>query len=93
MTFESKAKNTNGAILLPINAVKIISEAEGEVSILSASGGLEKRSVKLGKVGDTNVEVFSPFAKNDVIIITDMSNYDPSKNDLKQNENFDTQRE
>ena len=85
MTFESKAKNTNGAILLPINAVRIISESEGEINILSASGGLVKRSVKLGKVGDTSIEVFAPFAKNDLIIITDMGNYDPSKNDLKQN--------
>ncbi len=85
MTFESKTKNTNGAILLPINAVKIISESEGEVSILSASGSLEKRSVKLGKVSDTNIEVFGSFQKNDAIITTNMSNYDPSKNNLIQN--------
>ncbi len=85
MTFESRTKNTNGAILLPINAVKIISESEGEVNVLSASGSLKKRSVKLGKVSDTNIEVFGSFQKNDAIITTNMSNYDPSKNNLIQN--------
>lgn len=47
MIFESRIKNTNGAILLPINAIKIISEEEGEVSLLNAKGQIEKRTVKL----------------------------------------------
>ena len=84
ITFESKTKNMNGAILIPINIVKIISESEGEINILSPSGTLEKRSIKLGKVADTNIEVFGSFQKDDAIIITDMSNYDPSRNNLIQ---------
>ena len=74
----------NGAILIPINIVKIISESEGEINILSPSGTLEKRSIKLGKVADSNIEVFGSFQKDDAIIITDMSNYDPSRNNLIQ---------
>lgn len=82
ITFISNAKNTDGKILLPINAVKIISEEEGEIYILSESGSLKKKSVKLGSVGDTNIEVFTTVGKNDSIITTDMSNYDESKNIL-----------
>ena len=58
MTFETPSTNGNGAILLPINAVKIISEEEGEISLLTASGILEKKSVKLGNVGEANIQIF-----------------------------------
>ncbi len=47
MLFESRTKSTNGSIILPINAIKIISEEEGEVSLLQKNATIEKRSVKL----------------------------------------------
>ncbi len=82
MKFTSIAGDNSGSILLPINAVKIISEKEGEVSIFSTEGGLTKKTVTLGRVSDTNIEVFGAFGANDAIITTDMSNYDESKNTL-----------
>lgn len=80
--FVSIANNNSGSILLPINAVKIISEKEGEISIFSGEAGLIKKTVTLGRVNDTNIEVFGTFNINDAIITTDMSNYDESKNTL-----------
>jgi hypothetical protein len=47
MTFFSVASTKSDTLLLPINAVKIISEDEGEISIVSGSGVLEKQTVKL----------------------------------------------
>lgn len=80
--FKSIANNNSGSILLPINAVKIISEKEGEISIYSAETGLTKKTVTLGRVNDTSIEVFGKFNINDAIITTDMSNYDENKNTL-----------
>lgn len=82
MTFETPSINGSGAILLPINAVKIISEEEGEISLLTASGILEKKSVKLGNVGEANIQIFWHIPKEDRIITTDMSNYDSLKHIL-----------
>lgn len=82
MTFETPSTNGSGAILLPINAVKIISEEEGEISLLTASGILEKKSVKLGNVGEANIQIFWHIPKEDRIITTDMSNYDSLKHIL-----------
>ncbi len=69
-------------IFLPINAVKIISEEEGEISVLSASGSISKTSVKLGQVSGTNIEILTEIEKTAKIIITDISNYDETKNTL-----------
>jgi multidrug efflux pump subunit AcrA (membrane-fusion protein) len=83
VTFKSQAgKTENNALLLPINAVKIISEEEWEVYTLWATGALTKKIVKLGKVGDTNIEIFGTFEKEESLIISDMSNYDEAKNTL-----------
>lgn len=83
ITFQSRGGNmNNNTLLLPINAVKIISESEGEVYTLTASGILEKRVVKLGKVWDTNIEIFGSFDQDESLIVSDMSNYDEAKNTI-----------
>lgn len=78
--FQSREKIHSDTFLLPINSVKIISEEEGEVYIISGTGTLSKKVVKLWKVWDTNIEVIGNFDKKDKIITSDMSNYDENKN-------------
>ncbi|MDD2693891.1 MAG: biotin/lipoyl-binding protein [Candidatus Gracilibacteria bacterium] len=80
--FTSIANNNSGSILLPINAVKIISEEEGEISLFSPETGLMKKTVTLGQVNNTSIEVFGQFNINDAIITTDISNYDELRNTL-----------
>ncbi len=79
--FQSVA-NTAGTIRLPVNAVKIVSEEEWEVSLYTGSGTIEKMMVKLWRVWDTNIEVIWSFSKNSRVITSDVSNYDASKNIL-----------
>jgi hypothetical protein len=45
--FQSREKIHSDTFLLPINSVKIISEEEGEVYIISGTGTLSKKVVKL----------------------------------------------
>lgn len=80
--FQSRERSFKELFILPINAVKILSEEEGEVYIISGDGTLSKKSVKLGKVGDINIEVMGDFNENDTIITSDMSNYDENKNTI-----------
>jgi membrane fusion protein, macrolide-specific efflux system len=81
ITFTSRGSEwVNNAFLLPINAVKIISEEEGEVYTLSETWSLLKKTVKLGKVWDTNIEIIWSFKPKESLITSDMSNYDEVKN-------------
>ena len=81
ITFTSRpSESVNNIFLLPINAVKIISEEEGEIYTLSETGSLSKKTVKLWKVGDTNIEIMWTFKPKESLITTDMSNYDEVKN-------------
>lgn len=80
--FQSRWTNIWNTFILPINAVKIISEEEGEVYTISETWALSKKVVKLWKVWDTNIEILGEFTKKDRIITTDMSNYDENKNTL-----------
>ena len=80
IVFQSRGKSDSDTFLLPINSVKIISEEEGEVYIISEIWNLSKKIVKLWKVWDTSIEVIGTFAKKDKIIVSDMGNYDENKN-------------
>lgn len=80
--FQSRERSFKELFILPINAVKILSEEEGEVYVISGDGTLSKKSVKLWKVGDINIEVMGDFNENDTIITSDMSNYDENKNTI-----------
>ena len=44
-------------VLLPIDAIKILSEDEGEVAVLSSDMSIIKKSVKIISIGGINVEV------------------------------------
>jgi multidrug resistance efflux pump len=72
-------------IILPLRSVKIISEQEWEIAILSQSGGVERKSVRLGKLRGENIEILDTLPANIEIILTDISNYDPKKNTIQKN--------
>jgi hypothetical protein len=43
---------------------------------------LEKKSVMLGQVGDTSIEIFTNLDGSTKIVVSDTSNYDENKNTL-----------
>ena len=79
LTFSPKDETEWPTILtLPLGAISIIAEGEGEIRIYTTTG-VTRESVKIGQtLGDT-VEILSPLASGTEVIITDMSNYDESK--------------
>lgn len=72
----------DAALLLPIDAVRIISEWEWEVNLLVGTGTITTRSVKLWRVSETSIEILSEFAPDDLIITNNLTNYSPEKNIL-----------
>ncbi|MBC7498816.1 HlyD family efflux transporter periplasmic adaptor subunit [Candidatus Gracilibacteria bacterium] len=73
----------NGNLTLPLDSVSIIAEGEGELYIYTQTG-IVRQSIKIGQtLGDT-IEVISPLANGTQVIITDMSNYDASKQILEK---------
>ena len=71
------------SILLPIKAVRIIAEGEGEVA-LYVNGTIEYKNVRLGAMYGTNIEVFSDLSPESEIILSDVSGYNAQKNILQK---------
>jgi multidrug resistance efflux pump len=66
-------------IVLPLRAVKIVSEQEGQIAILSSGSTIVFKSVKLGKVVWDGIYLEESLDVATEVIITDVSNYDPAK--------------
>lgn len=64
--------------LIPASMVKIVSEQEGELSTLSGET-IAVKSVKLGKVNGSLVEIITPLDANTELITSDVANFDPKK--------------
>ena len=69
--------------LLPIDALKILSEDEWEVALLSKDMTIVKKLVKILNIWGLNVEVTGDLNPGDIIILSDLTNYDSLKNTLK----------
>lgn len=69
--------------LLPLDALRIISEWEGEVSLLGEKNTIIKKIVKIENIGGENVEVSGELTAGDRIIVTNLSNFDPLKNTIQ----------
>lgn len=81
---KNTSQNSNTSrIVLPIDAIKIISEGEWEIAIFSGSE-MKKQTVKIGQVLGDTIELVEPIADGSQVILTDMSNYDPLKNTLQK---------
>jgi hypothetical protein len=88
ISFTPAYENGNRATLvLPLDAVSIIAEGEGEITLYTSTG-TTRQSIQIGQtLGDT-IEILSPLADGTQVIITDMSNYDASKQNIeKKNKN------
>ncbi|MBP9812330.1 HlyD family efflux transporter periplasmic adaptor subunit [Candidatus Gracilibacteria bacterium] len=81
--FRSIAMIDSNIVLLPIDAIKILSDGIGELSILEKDMRITKKTVTIKNIGGTNVEVTGELNPGDQIITSDLSNYDPIKNILK----------
>lgn len=62
-------------IILPLKSVKIVSEQEGEIVILSTWGVLEYHSVQLGRVLSEWVEILDTIPPASEVVLSDLSNY------------------
>lgn len=81
--FGQDKSSDSGVVFVPIHAVKIISEGEGEIYTLSHSGILESMSVRLGAVRDASVEILSSIGVGTTIVVSDVSNYDPQRQSIQ----------
>lgn len=72
ITFLTRGNKGNTSIILPIDAVNIIAEGEGEINILAGSGTIEKRNVKLGRAEASNIEILSNIKPSDTIILSNL---------------------
>lgn len=68
--------------ILPLDAVHIISEWEGEINVLTSSGEVIKKVVKIGSTEWSGIEVLTKLEENTQIILSDMSNFDPIKHTI-----------
>lgn len=70
-------------LTLPLDAISIIAEGEGEISIYTTTGAI-RQSIKIGKTLWDTMEVLSPLADGTQVITTDMSNYDAIKQNIEK---------
>ena len=66
-------------IILPLKSIKIISEQEWEIALLSTGNTILYKSVKLWKPKWENIEILESLDPKWEVILTDVSNFDPSK--------------
>jgi len=71
------------SILLPIKAVRILAEGEGEIALYS-NGTIEHKNVRLGNMYGTSIEVFSDIPPSSEIITSDLAGYNAQKNILQK---------
>lgn len=74
----SLPENISKSFLIPISAVKIISEGQGEIQILENEKILSK-SVRLGAMFGTSIEVFAELPKETSVIVSDVSQFNSEK--------------
>ena len=82
ITFLTRGNKAQEKIILPIDSVNIIAEGEWEINILAQSGTIEKKTVRLGRAESSNIEILDTLNPTDTIILTNLSNFDASKNTL-----------
>jgi multidrug resistance efflux pump len=70
-------------VLLPIDAIKILSEWEWEISLLTSDKTIIKKVVQIENIGWANAEISGDLAPGDIVITSDISNYDAEKNTLQ----------
>ena len=68
--------------VLPLDAIHIVSEWEWEINILTQTGEVIKKLVKIGTIEWENVEILTKIEDNTRIIISDITNYDATKNKI-----------
>lgn len=71
------------SVLLPNEVIKVVSEGEGEIFVLSGST-LVPMNVKLGTVIGRSIEVRTQLPDNLEIITSDVSNFDERKNVIEK---------
>ncbi len=71
------------SITLPLDAVAIIAEWEGEISIYTSTG-IIRQTVAIGQTSGDTMEILSPLTVGSQVIITDMSNYDATKQTIEK---------
>lgn len=72
-------------LTLPLSALHIVSENEWEIFLLSKSGSElipKRKSVKLGNFRGESIEILDSIGINEIIILTDLSNFDSGKQTL-----------
>lgn len=76
-------KINKNSFLLPINSVKIVSEWQGKISVLE-NGMIKTIDVQLGAMYGSGIEVFTDLPENTVVILTDVTNFNPETQNLRQ---------
>lgn len=76
---EITSTTTTEKLILPLKSVKIISEQEGEISLLGTGNTVIYKSVRLGKIIGEGVYIEDPIDPKAEIILSDISNFDPEK--------------
>ncbi|MBX9809025.1 biotin/lipoyl-binding protein [Candidatus Gracilibacteria bacterium] len=73
-------------LTVPLDSISIIAEGEGEVSIYTSSG-ISRKTVKIGQtLGDT-IEILDKISDGTEIVLTNLSNYDETKQVLEKKSN------
>ena len=71
--------NAGEWIILPLKSVKILSEQEWEIALLSKDNMISFKPVKLGRIVGDGVEIIDRLDPNLEVILSDLSNYDALK--------------
>ncbi len=74
-------ENIAKSFLLPINAVKIIAEGQGEIQTF-VDGNIVSQKVQLGAMYGSSIEVFSELPAETIVILSDVSQYNSEKQTL-----------
>ena len=73
---------------VPITAVTILAPGQGEIWILSTDDAgvmsVKKKSVILGNLWNDRVEITSELEANEMVILSDMKNYNPVDFELQK---------
>ena len=68
---------------MPLSSLRIISEQEGEISVLTGSGEIQNVLVKIDSVINEQVKINANIPPHSKIILTDLSNFDSMKHQIK----------
>lgn len=71
------------ALIMPLSSLRIISEQEGEISVLTGSGEIQNVLVKIDSVINEQVKINANIPPHSKIILTDLSNFDSMKHQIK----------